>query len=34
MYVFFGEMSIKFFCPFFELFFDIKLYELYVYFGN
>ena len=37
MYVFFGEMSIKNFCPFFDwvvCFFVVKLYELFVYFRD
>ena len=35
-YVLFGEMSIRVFCPFFNLvvcFFDVELYELFIYFG-
>ena len=36
LYVFFEEMSIYIFCPFFVgfLFFDIELHELFVYFGD
>ena len=37
LYVFFGEMSILIFCPFFDwvvcFFFDTELHELFVYFG-
>ena len=37
-YVFFGEMSVKVFCPFFDwvVFFVVvvELYELFVYFGD
>ena len=35
LYVFFGDMSIEIFCPFFNCvvcFFDIELHELFVYF--
>ena len=35
LYIFFGEISGYIFCPFyFFLFFDTKLHELFVYFGN
>ena len=37
LYVFFGEMSVEVFCPFFDwvvLFFYVKLYELFVYCEN
>ena len=40
LYVFFGEMSIQIVCPFldwvvcFLLYFDIKLHEQLVYFGD
>ena len=37
LYIFFGEMSIKVFCPFLDwvvFFFDIELHELLVYFGD
>ena len=37
LYVFFGEMSIWVFCPFFDwfvCFFAVELYELFVYLGD
>ena len=37
LYIFFGEMSVKVFCPFFHWtvwFFVLELYELFVFFGN
>ena len=37
LYIFFAEISVKVFCPFFNwvvCFSDIELYELLVYFGN
>ena len=39
LYVFFGEISIYVFCPFFDwvvygFFVVVELYELFVYFGN
>ena len=37
LHFFFGEMSIKVLCPFFDWvvhFFVVELYELFVYFGN
>ena len=37
LYIFFGEISIKVFCPFFHWtvwFFVLELYELFVFFGN
>ena len=37
LYVFFGEMSICVFCPFFNwvvCFSDIELHELFIYFGD
>ena len=37
LYLFFGEISIWGFCPFFDWIvncFDIELYELFVYFQN
>ena len=36
VYVFFGKMSVQVFCPFFKLgglFFDVELYELFIYVG-
>ena len=36
MYVFFGEMSVKVFCPFLDwvvCFYDIELHDLIIYFG-
>ena len=37
LYVFFGKLSIKVFCPFFSWviwFFVVELYELFIYFGD
>ena len=37
LYIFFGEISIQVFCPFFQWvvgFFAVELYKLFVYFGD